>query len=312
MQSFFWTDFKRQTGWDTYKIGVFEGDVLVGGTVAYKFDFSKTKNFIYIPGGPVLPYEDDKAEEYFHGLMGELDSVVDLKGDQRTTHVRIEPRCAKEPTFFSKFRKAPYNMEPRNTMMLDLSKSKEELLSQMKPKGRYNIKVAERSNVQVMIDDSEVGIQDFLKLYETTTDRNKFEGKDDRYFYNLITHLFKSEQGHLFFAVVDQKVVATALVVFYGDRATYFFGASANEDREKMAPYKLHWEIALFAKQQGYKWYDFWGVAPLDADSSHGWHGLSQFKRKFGGEEFEFVGAYDFVYNPKLYREFLEESKEIS
>lgn len=307
MQSFFWADFKAKTGWQTYKIGISENNKLIGGAIVYKFQFSKNKNFLYIPQGPILPYDQEK---YFHTLISEIDKVADLKGENLTTHLRIEPRLNTVPEFFNKFTKAPYNMEPRNTLMIDLHKSEQEILSQMKPKGRYNIKIAQKNNIEITQRSDQKAIEDFLYLYHQTVKRDKFEAKNDQYFQVLIPHLFQTQTGALFFAEYKNEPLATALIIFHGAKVTYFFGASGSEHREKMAPYLLHFKIIREAKKHDYKWYDFLGIAPKN-DPEHGWKGLSAFKQKFGGEIFDFIGAYDFVYNQKLYAQFLKESGEL-
>lgn len=312
MQSFFWSEFKQRIGWDTFKVGIQEKGQLVGGAVVMKFHFSPTKNFLYIPEGPVLDYENPHSESLFHRLMSEIDTIADLEGKQLTTHLRIEPRLFTVPAYFERFSKAPYNLEPRNTRMIDLRMSEKDLLSDMKPKGRYNIKIAERENVQILVTEpSTSNVKSFMKIYKETTARNTFEGKDTAYFKLLFEHLKNTNNGKLFAAYYKDELLAAALIVLHGDRATYFFGASSNSKRNKMAPYKLHWEIINHLKKNGYRWYDFWGVTPKDAPPSHGWHGLSRFKEKFGGQVFNFIGAYDFVYNKKLYMEFLKESKEM-
>lgn len=309
-QSFMWTDFKNEIGWKTYKIGLMEEKQIIGGAIIQKFSFSKTKNFLYIPEGPVLPYGEQGAKEMFHGLMGEIDKIVNFKGGQITTHLRIDPRLAEVPGFFSGFKKAPFNMEPRDTLMIDLTLSEEDLLKQMKPKGRYNIKIAERNNVEVEIDSSQAGIGNFLSLYRQTTQRNEFEGKSESYFKRLFPHIEKNGCSEVFTAFVKDEPVASALVIFYGDRATYFFGGSAGKHKEKMAPYLLHWKIIQHAKQKGYKSYDLWGIAP-EGKEDHAWHGITQFKKKLGGKHLNFIGSYDYIYNQKSYQEFLRESKEI-
>ena len=119
MQSFFWAEFKRLMGWDTFKIGAFNKEQLLGGAIIHKFNFSKTKNFLYIPEGPVLPYKDDKkSEAVFHALIGEIDKIVDLKGPALTTHLRIDPHLTSKPRHFAHFRKSPFNMQPKNTNII--------------------------------------------------------------------------------------------------------------------------------------------------------------------------------------------------
>lgn len=312
LQSFFWSEFKQHGGWETFKIGIQENGDLVGGAVVMKVHFAPSKNFLYIPEGPVLDYKRDDASTLFHELIAEIATIADLKGKELTTHLRIEPRLSAVPLFFESFSKAPYNFEPRNTRMIDLHMSAADLLSRMKPKGRYNIKIAERENIRVSVTDPSVSqVKSFMKIYEETTRRNAFEGKNGGYFEVLFKHLKSTGNGKFFTASYEDELLAAALVILHGDRATYFFGASSTTKRNKMAPYKLHWEIIRDLKENGYRWYDLWGVTPKDAPPSHDWHGLSRFKEKLGGEVFNFIGAYDLVYNAKLYREFLRESKEV-
>lgn len=312
MQSFFWANFKRNIGWDTYKIGVLQKNKLVGGAVIMKFHFSDAINFLYVPEGPVLTMEASSAKDYFDHLMAEIDTVADLKGKERTSHIRIEPRLAAVPLYLHRFRKAPFNMEPRDTLMIDLESTEEQLLAKMKQKYRYNIKIAEREKIRVVAEDpSRENARKFSEIYKETVERNKFDGKGRPYFEILFDHLSAAQTAKLFIAKLGNQMLAAALIIFYGNRATYFFGASSNAERNKMAPYKLHWEAIRYAKQHGYRWYDLWGVAPAHADASHGWYGLTQFKEKLGGERSKFIGAYDFVYNQQLYAKFLKESEEI-
>lgn len=312
MQSFFWADFKRRIGWDTYKIGAIEKKRLIFGAVVMKFHYSKSTNFLYVPEGPVMDFEGPASEDLFHQLMAEIDTVVDLEGKERTSHLRIEPRLFSVPKCFHRFQKAPYNMEPRDTLMIDLTATEDQILAQMKPKYRYNIKIAERENIEITVHDpSRENARQFSDIYKETVTRNKFEGKDQRYFETLFEYLGGTPHTKLFTAQLHGKVLAAALVIFWGDRATYFFGASSSAHRNKMSPYKLHWEVIRYSKQHRYSWYDLWGVAPKNASTSHGWYGLTQFKEKLGGERSTFIGAYDFIYNKKLYLEFLKESGEI-
>lgn len=310
MQSFFWSEFKRNTNWSTFKIGLIDNEQLVGGASILKYDFSENKNFLYIPEGPVLDYSSPKAELYFHAIMSEIDKIADFEGAQNTSHMRINPRLKDLPNFFEKFTKAPVDMEPRLTVMVDLSATKEAMLARMKPKGRYNIKIAEKAGVTVRQASSDDDLKSFLKLYNETCERNDLEGQNIEYFEKLIDVLQSSHQGNIFLAEHQHDILAAALVITYGNRSSYFFGASTSLKKEKMAPYKLHWEAIKYAKSQNSKWYDFWGVSATE-DKDHSWAGISQFKRKFGVEEFSFIGCYDFIYDHKLYQEFLNESGEI-
>ena len=306
-QSFAWGKFKQEDDWETYKIGIFDtkNDKLVGGCIVLQFNFTNCTNFLYIPEGPVLNYQDeDQLFWQWRILETALHSIISLKPENLTTHLRIEPRALSVPNWFlTGFSKAPINLQPRNTQVLNLTTEEEELLAQMKPKGRYNIRLAEKKGIEV----SEIPLTEintFYKLYKTTFERNKFDGKNLDFFKTYLKYC--GEFSKIFVAKVDKKVLSAAIIVYFGNRATYLYGASSSEMREYMAPNGLHWHIIKDAKQQGCTEYDFWGVAKNEDDENHDWHGFTKFKKKFGGEQLDFIGAYDYVIQKDPYEEFIK------
>lgn len=312
MQSFFWAKFNNLLGWPTYKIGVFDRKKLVGGAVVGKFNQNNGHNYLYIPQGPVIPYAAFEAGDFFDGLITEADKIADLKGEKSlTSHLRIDARLTSLPAFFNRFQKAPIDLEPLRTLMIDLSLPKELILAQMKPKGRYNVKIAQRHGLKVISTDLRSGLGDFLEFYRETVNRKQFEGKEEKYFVDLVTAIDNPANARMFFVQDQDQTLAVALVIFYGGVATYLFGASADLHREKMAPYLLQWEIVCAAKEIGYLKYDFYGIVPDENNLEHPWQGFTAFKKKLGGEEIKYIGSYDFVYNQKLYEEYLKENREI-
>lgn len=304
-QSFGWAKFKQLDGWDTYKIGLFAAadDRLVGGAVIYEFGFSDGTSFLYLPEGPVLDYDDEeKLFWQWRALETALHSIVKLKAEETTTHIRIEPRSETLPEWFrSGWHKAPLNLQPRHTQVVSLVPGESAIAAAMKPKGRYNIRIAQKRGVTVATAPvAEVG--DFFRLYRKTCVRDKFEGKDKEMFLRLFEGM--GRQAELFFAEAAGRRLATAIVMYYGGRATYLYGASDDEQRNYMAPYLLHWEIMMEAKRRGYREYDFWGVAP-SLDKPHEWAGLTVFKKKFGGEQLDLVGAWDYVLQQDKYDAFV-------
>jgi len=174
----------------------------------------------------------------------------------------------------------------------------------MKPKGRYNIRVAQRHGVSVVQDGSEQGLVDFREIYEETTARQGMEAKPPEYFHALLSLLSSRRCGSLFFAEYRGTRVAAGVVVYFGRRATYFFGGSRSSHRHVMAPYLLHFEIMRAAKALGHDWYDLWGTAPED-EPDHPWYDISVFKRKFGGVGVDLVPTLDHVYDAAAYDTYL-------
>jgi len=53
-----------------------------------------------------------------------------------------------------------------------------------------------------------------------------------------------------------------------------------------MAPHLLQWEAIKYAKQEGYKWYDFWGINPSkNLKIKKSWQGITRFKQGFVSEK---------------------------
>jgi len=99
----------------------------------------------------------------------------------------------------------------------------------------------------------------------------------------------------LFAAEYQNKIIAANIVIFHGERATYLHGASDYEYRNFMAPYLLHWEVIKYARDHGFTEYDLWGI------DEKKWPGVTRFKRGFGGKEINYIGSYDYVFQPFWY-----------
>ena len=69
---------------------------------------------------------------------------------------------------------AAHPLFTKYTFILDLTKSEEELLKNMHPKTRYNIRVAEKKGVKVIEDNSDKAFEEYLKLTKETTQQTKF------------------------------------------------------------------------------------------------------------------------------------------
>jgi lipid II:glycine glycyltransferase (peptidoglycan interpeptide bridge formation enzyme) len=308
MQSSWWVDFRYTCGFENFGITLTDGEEIVGGAVVLRYSFTDDCCFYYIQDGPVLPQDPEVAEEIF-GIV--LENVEERrKNDQSVvSHLRIEPRWLEVPSFVKGFRNvrplADYYLEARDTRCIDLRPSEAAMLAQMKSKGRYNIGVARRHGVSIVEDASPQGLADFYGIYEETTERQGIAAKPADYFEALVDFFSPGRHGSIFFAEYEGARLATVLVIYFGPRATYFYGGSRDLHRHVMAPYLLHFEIMRKAKALGHQWYDLWGIAPPN-EPDHPWQNFTAFKAKFGGEEVHLVPTLDYVYDDAAYEEFGE------
>ena len=306
MQSSWWADFRATTGFEYFGVTLKDQGALVGGAVVTKLSYASDSCFYYIQDGPVLPHEEPGASQVFEAILNAIEKHRQTE-KETISHLRIEPRWQRLPSFVHGFQAPTFSdnfMEPRDTLCIDLRPVEETILAQMKPKGRYNIRVAQRHNVSVTQDTSEQGLRDFLRIYKRTAIRQGMGIKPPRYFRTLVSMLLPLKQVELFFAEHQGRRLTAALVIYFGSRATYFYGGSLALRRRVMAPYLLHYEIMRRAKAMGYEWYDLWGIAPAN-DPDHPWQDISVFKRKFGGTELNLVPTLDYVYDPAAYRHYV-------
>ncbi len=201
---------------------------------------------------------------------------------------------------------ANFNIQPQDTVLLDLEQSNEELLAQMHKKCRYNIKLSLKKGVtieQVAATDVKQSLQTWYKLYQDTAIRDGIALHSLNYYQSLFEHAATSTEIELklYLAQYDSQTLAGIIVINHGNTSTYLFGASGNEHRETMPTYALQWQAITDAKAAGYLHYDFYGIPPSKDDTAHPMHGLYRFKTGFGGTIVHTAGLLDLPLSPLIY-----------
>ncbi len=262
------------------------------------------KTFLYAPRGPLVDFLSLKKPVGVFEIF--LREVRQLAERENAIFFRMDPEWAatKEIKEFLKrvgLRESSKDVQPRETIILDLTKSEEEILASMRPKTRYNIRLAERKEVTVSKNESVTNgyFERVWPLFEETVKRDGFHLHTRKYYENMLVgggsglsgRVRSSPSdpvGELFTAEYKGTILAANITIFFGPRATYLHGASSNDYRNSMAPYLLHWETIKEAKRRGCTEYDLWGV------SEKKWPGVTRFKRGFGGNEARYAGTYDY------------------
>lgn len=165
------------------------------------------------------------------------------------------------------------------TRIIDLTKTEEEILAQMHPKGRYNITVASRNGI-VVREGSESDIGAFYELLKSTGGRDGFKILQKSHYTRFLSAL---EESFFLLAEHQGKPVAGLIGVIWNGTGIYYYGASSYEHRNLMAPYLLQWETMKRCKEKGCTSYDLLGISPENASANDPWQGITEFKRKFGG-----------------------------
>jgi lipid II:glycine glycyltransferase (peptidoglycan interpeptide bridge formation enzyme) len=194
----------------------------------------------------------------------------------------------------------------KNTVVIDLNPTEEEMLARMKQKTRYNIRLAEKKSVSLRVGTKE-DLPMLYTMYAETSVRDGFVIRDDGY-YQSVWNLFMNSSEPTcepLIAEVDGEPVAAIFAFYYAERAYYVYGMSRNVHREKMPTYLLQWEAMQRAKAKGCSTYDLWG-APEVFDESDSMWGVYRFKEGLGGKVVRTLGAWDFAPSPLWYKLYSE------
>jgi lipid II:glycine glycyltransferase (peptidoglycan interpeptide bridge formation enzyme) len=239
-----------------------------------------------------------------------LDDLRKIGKSENCVFIQLEPNVVFSEKLKSELEKlglipAAHPLFTKYTFVLDLTKSEDELLKNMHPKTRYNIRIAEKKGVKVTEDNSDKAFEEYLKLIRETTQRQNFYAHSEKY-HRLMWQTLKAGNkngltAHLLKATYEDEILVTWILFVLDDTLYYPYGASSNKHREVMASNLIMWEAIRFGKKLGLKKFDMWGALGPNPDIHDPWYGFHRFKEGYGGKLVEFIGSYDFVINQKMY-----------
>jgi lipid II:glycine glycyltransferase (peptidoglycan interpeptide bridge formation enzyme) len=188
----------------------------------------------------------------------------------------------------------------RNTVMLDLSPTEDELLARMKQKTRYNIRLAAKKGVRIRTGkDADIDL--LYRMYAETSVRDGFVIRDAGYYRQMWGAFMEAGLAEPLIAEVEGEAVAAIVVFHFAGRAWYLNGMSREAHREKMPNYLLQWEAIRRLKDLSCIQYDLWGAPDVFDESDPMW-GVYRFKEGLGGQVVRHIGAWDLPVRPLLYR----------
>ncbi|MFZ3031877.1 MAG: peptidoglycan bridge formation glycyltransferase FemA/FemB family protein [Candidatus Moraniibacteriota bacterium] len=294
LQSEEWLRLQKATG---KEVVPFSGDGFLANGIVHTLPL--VGRYLYVPRGPKIGSMNHEA-----GIKNRMQRLVQIAKEKRVKWVRIEPETEElfeeiKKSVPCKVVRAPHDMQPREIFKIDISLSEETLLAQMKPKTRYNIRLAEKRGVKVFETREEKDIESFLDLITATSGRKGITSHSKEYYKKFFMALPEA-MCQLFVAEYEGVIIAANIVIFYGDTVTYLHGGTSDLHRDVMAPYLLQWEQIKTAKERGYTKYDFGGVS---FNTTNSWQGITKFKTGFSPQTLPtmYAGTYDIVLAPFSY-----------
>jgi lipid II:glycine glycyltransferase (peptidoglycan interpeptide bridge formation enzyme) len=323
LQSSTWGEFKSRHNWRVTRL-VFEeeGTTVAAASILQRKLPRLLGSILYVPKGPALDYTDTALTTR---VLAELEGLAcrwkalfikidpDVYYPDAVPEFSPHPACAPATSRLLAARGWRFSDEQiqfRNTVLLDLSRSKDELLAAMRQKTRYNTRLAERRGVIVRPyrgdeDPSRLAeaLDTFYQLYTETAQRDGFPIRPREYYLDAWQSFLEAEQALLLLAEVKGEAVAGLVLFTFGATAWYMYGASSDRHRKRMPNNLLQWEAIRRAKAAGCTLYDLWG-APEQLDESDPMWGVVRFKLGMGGELARGLGAWDFPVSQLVYRSY--------
>ncbi len=349
LQSNEWRKFQEAVGHKTFEITSSalrapspykgEGDFYFLASIV-EHNLPIVGKYFYIPRGPVICHPEQvlgSDSEMLKQVQHDMEKLIDLAKKEKAGWIRIEPENEEvlekirktlgvsrghQVSKGYKIVKAPHDMQPKETLIMDISKSEEEILAGMKSKTRYNIKLAEKKGIKIFNNchpeqvlgsdsnsempkrvrhDKDFYIEEFLRLTKIMSERQGIVTHDENY-YRKMFEVIPNNIIKLYVAEYEGKIIAANIVILYGDTAYYLHGASDDKYKNLMAPHLLQWRQIQDAREAGCEKYDFCGVKVSDK-KGRSWEGITRFKLGFSPKTrpIEFPGSYDIVISPVRY-----------
>ncbi|HRE48492.1 MAG TPA: peptidoglycan bridge formation glycyltransferase FemA/FemB family protein [Aggregatilineales bacterium] len=315
LQSAEWGAFKQITGWKAARYVLYDAAHQISGAAQVLTRHVGPLAMMYAPRAPLVSHTDHAA---FEALLVGLERIARR---QPTVQIKIDPDVvigrgvpgeadatedANGLALCATLRRRGWRFSAeqvqfRNTILIDLTHSEDDLLKAMGSGKRRKVGYGARHGVTIRaatLDDLPL----LYRLYAETGSRNGFTTRPYEYYLSEWGMLMRAGMAHALIAEVNGQPVAHVILFLFGETCLYFTGASVsdNEVRKLMPADMLQWEAMRYAKGRGCTVYDLWGAPNEFAEGDSMW-GVFGFKRDFGGVITRHMGAWDYAPYPALY-----------
>lgn len=294
LQSFEWGEWQESNAKTAYRYIISDqiGAEPILSALVVKYSLPLGQHYLYTPYGPVVSKVANAhaAEEALENLIAHL-----KEKHAKALFIRVEPARWLGGAIPGK---KSLNIQPGKTIILDIHTSEEQLLNNMHPKTRYNIKLSMKRGVIIKPITTEASQHEAAALLFNTLHRRKLVTPLPAYYQNMMS-FFNGASALVttYGAYYQDMLIATAITLDFGTTRTYVFGGSSTLHKNAMAPYLLHWTAIRDAQIKQLTTYDWYGAEGGVSDGA----GIARFKLGFGGNTLEYPGAHDVLLRPLPY-----------
>lgn len=288
LQSWEWGEVREKTGNQIIRIGEFRGEKLINVFLISLHKIPLVNYYVgYCPRSVVPSVEV-------------CDFIKKYCLDNQIITVKFEPYEKKSDQKIEHLQKSSFQLFPDWTQILNLNKTEDELLKNLKSKTRYNLRLAQKKGLKVVEKTDSEGFEIFSKLYFETCKRQNYLGHN-RHYHQTVFECLKDKISHILIIYFENTPLGAYELFLFNNNLYYVYGGSSDEYRNYMATNLLMWEAIKFGQKNGVERFDMWGSLSPDFDEKDPWAGFTKFKEGYGTEYVQFVGSHDLIVNPVLY-----------
>lgn len=308
----FITGFKESNflqSWDFYEFyqsinhqvtrRVFRCDGKIIAAYAGEVEPAKRGRHLAIAGGPILDWQD-------HGLVKLVfEDMKKVATNLRCIFVRVRPQLENNQDSMQlfkdhNFKKAPMYLSVEYAGILDLNKTEEEIMANMRQRLRRALRKTEKNQIKIETSTDPESIKEFYQIELQTAKRHSFYAFSEEFLTKQFAAFCKSGEAVLYIAKKDDEILAENFMIFYGNEASYHYGVSSELGTKYSGAPLLHMQAMRDARKRGITRYNFWGIVD-EEDTKHRFYGVSVFKRGFGVSELKYLPAHDLILDKKQY-----------
>ena len=288
LQLWGWGEVKASGPWRPVRLKVLgpDGEVAGGAQVLVRRLPAPFRALSSVPRGPFVAPDGGGSEG---ARTAVIDAVVAYcKREIGGVGVTIEPDWDEStPIAASGLQRASNTILYPSTLILDLTRSEDDLLAAAGKSTRYDIRKAGRSGLEVRRVTSEAEVRDVIDLYRVSAAHAGFPLHDDEYY--LAIHREMGDASLLVAAFSEGKPCSFVWSVVSGATAFELYGGVDDAGRKLRANAPVKWHATRLAAEAGVRRYDMNGLLN---------DGISEFKKSFAQHTDELVGTFDVPFGP--------------
>ncbi len=295
--------------WDFYEFHRSRGNAVVRrlawqdgeivGAYAGVVENAKRGRYMAIAGGPILDWQN-------RALVEAVFADIKAEGKKhKCVFVRVRPQLELSDYGLNLMqelglKKSPMPLSVEYAGILDLTKSEEEIMTDMRQRLRRALRKADKNGITIEKSTNPEDIHEFYEIELQTAGRHRFVAFSEDFLTKQFAAFAPHDEAVLYTAKLNGETLAQNFMIFYGNEASYHYGVSSELGTKYSGAPLLHMEAMRDARKRGIERYNLWGIVDED-DIHHRFYGVSRFKRGFGVDELRHIPAHDLILNKAKY-----------